>query len=390
MERAENTHEILSEDCRHERIFVQIRNLFKDDYPMKTMIVHTADAHLGIARYHKIDPENGLNIRLLDFCYAFREVIDFVVENKPELFLISGDLFDKVNPTNFIRKFVQKELFRVSDAKVDTFIIPGNHETPRTRGVANPLTLYTTIPHIFIGLQPFEKKKGTYRVCGVPYTEDPVAHIPPPENGCTNILMLHTTVEGAKLSSERYMSFDENAVLPSQIPAYTYIALGHIHAFQVLKDRFVYPGSLEKYDFSEIADEKGFVVYDDDIEFVKTTTREMHDFTVSCEGKMGSEITEAVLAKLEGIDETIVRCSLQGRISAADKRGINYQRIREKANMALHFVLKDTTITEKIPDFKEETLLFSPRRELKNYLELSDQSAAYDMGIEIIDEVVNE
>jgi len=110
------------------------------------MIVHTADSHLGLTRYYRIDPETGLNIRLMDFCHAFRNVVDFVVENKPELFLISGDLFDKVNPTNFIRKFVQEELFRVSEARVDTFIIPGNHETPRTRGVANPLTFTDIFP----------------------------------------------------------------------------------------------------------------------------------------------------------------------------------------------------------------------------------------------------
>ena len=393
MERAENTYEILKRDCPHEIesiLFVQIRNLFKDERPMEAMIVHTADAHLGITRYQKIDPEKGLNIRLLDFCYAFREVIDFVVENRPELFLISGDLFDKVNPTNFVRKFVQREFFRVSELKIDTFIIPGNHETPRTRGVANPLTLYTSIPHIFVGLTPFEKKKGKYRICGVPYTEDPISHIPPPEKGVTNILLLHTTIEGAKLSSERYMSFDETAVLPSHIPEYEYVALGHIHKFQVLKEKFVYPGSLERYDFSEIADTKGFVVYDGDVEFIETKTREMSDFTVPCENKTGAEITEEALALLKNIDDKIVRCTIEGTISAADKRGINYQKIREKAVTALHFVLRDGTVTEKIPDFKEENLLFSPKKELKNYLDTSDHSFAYDLGAEIIDEVLGQ
>jgi len=352
------------------------------------MIVHTADSHLGLTRYYRIDPETGLNIRLMDFCHAFRNVVDFVVENKPELFLISGDLFDKVNPTNFIRKFVQEELFRVSEARVDTFIIPGNHETPRTRGVANPLTLYRHIPHIFIGLKPFEKRIGDYRIYGVPYTENPEKYIRNPERGSKNILMLHTTVEGAKLSSERYMSFDESSILFSKIPDYDYIALGHVHKFQILREKFVYPGSLEKYDFSEINDDKGFVVVDGDIELIKTETREMMEFTVSCENKTGFDITKEVLERLEGIEDKIVRVSLEGKIHAADKKNINYQRIREKGNSALYFVLKDVMVTEKVPDFREEKFLFSPKKELKNYLEISNQEFAYDAGAEIIDEVL--
>lgn len=365
----------------------QFRNLFKDKPPKEDMIVHTADSHLGITRYFKIDPETGLNIRLLDFCYAFREVIDFVVENKPELFLISGDLFDKVNPTNFTRKFVQKEFFRVSELKVDTFIIPGNHETPRTRGVTNPLALYMSIPHIFVGLKPFEKKIGEYKIYGIPYTENPENHIKKPEKGYKNILMLHTTVEGSKLSSERYMSFDESSILPSQVPEYEYIALGHIHKFQILKERFVYPGSLERYDFSERDDDKGFVVIDEDIEFVKTTTREMINFDISCENKTGFEITEEALETLEEVDEKIIRDTLEGNLPAADKKNINYQKIREKANSALYFILKDMTTSEKIPDFREEKLLFSPKKELKNYLETSNQSFVYEAGTKIIDEV---
>ncbi len=353
------------------------------------MIVHTADSHLGLTRYYKVDPETGINIRLLDFCYAFREVIDFVVENNPELFIISGDVFDKVNPTNFVRKFVQKELYRVSEKKVDTFIIAGNHETPKTRGVTNPLTLYTSIPHIHIGLKPFEKKIGAYRIHGVPYTDHPEKHIKKPADGYRNILMLHTTVEGAKLSSERYMSFDESSILPSQVPGYEYVALGHIHKFQILKENLVYPGSLEKYDFAEIDDEKGFVVYDGDIEFIKTSTRDMIEVTVSCENKSGFKITEEALEKLEDIDDKIVRMVLEGEISAADKKDINYQKIRGKANDALYFTLKDTLSSQKIPDFKEEKLLFSPKKELKNYLETANQSSAYNAGKEIIDEVLD-
>jgi len=54
----------------------------------------------------------------------------------------------------------------------------------------------------------------------------------------------------------------EHALLLSNVahPAFDYIALGHIHRHQVLSDNppVVYAGSLERLDFSEEEDEKGF------------------------------------------------------------------------------------------------------------------------------------
>jgi len=81
------------------------------------------------------------------------------------------------------------------------------------------------------------------------------------------ILAAHVWVTAAKVGSESLMSIgQEPAVLLSNIalPAFDYVALGHIHKQQVLSENppVVYSGSLERVDFGEKDEEKGFYVVD--------------------------------------------------------------------------------------------------------------------------------
>ncbi|MFQ6087297.1 MAG: exonuclease SbcCD subunit D [Candidatus Methanofastidiosia archaeon] len=351
------------------------------------MFIHSADSHLGIQRYTKVNPKTGLNVRMMDFCNAFLELIEFTLEERCDFLLFCGDLFDSVNPTNYVRKFVQNQLFRLSERKINTFIIPGNHDTPRTKGVRNPLTLYSNIPHIFCGLKPFEKKIGMYRICGIPYTENPIKHVKKPLKGCFNILMLHTMIEGSTLGSERFMSFLESSIEPQRIPNYDYVALGHVHKHQVMRNK-AYPGSLERYDFNEISERKGFISYDEEIEFVEVKTRVMEDHELLCDGLDGFEITRKALGCLKDVDDKILRLTLKGEILKAKKKTLNYEMIRRSARNALSFTFRDQTFSKEIFEIKEGEILYPPEKELSRYLKASGEIKAFRTGLEIIKEVM--
>ena len=48
----------------------------------------------------------------------FSAVVDYAVKNKPDVFLIAGDVFDKILPTNSARVFLTQETKRLNDANV--------------------------------------------------------------------------------------------------------------------------------------------------------------------------------------------------------------------------------------------------------------------------------
>jgi exonuclease SbcD len=81
------------------------------------------------------------------------------------------------------------------------------------------------------------------------------------------ILAAHVSVGAAKAGSESMMAIGQEPVLLLSniaLPAFDYVALGHIHKRQVLTEKppVVYAGSLERIDFGEENDEKGFYVID--------------------------------------------------------------------------------------------------------------------------------
>ena len=82
------------------------------------------------------------------------------------------------------------------------------------------------------------------------------------------VIAAHLTVNGATVGTERSMMLGRDHVLMAGDlvrPQVDYVALGHIHKHQVLRTEapmMAYSGSLQRVDFSEEGDEKGFCVVD--------------------------------------------------------------------------------------------------------------------------------
>ncbi|MGW8318232.1 MAG: metallophosphoesterase family protein, partial [Candidatus Promineifilaceae bacterium] len=103
------------------------------------------------------------------------------------------------------------------------------------------------------------------------------------------VLAAHASVQGARYGSERAVMLGHELVLSGQVVGdrrIDYVALGHIHKHQSLNDGrqppIVYAGSIERIDFGEAREQKGFVLarvgrHKTDWRFVPLNTRRFLD-----------------------------------------------------------------------------------------------------------------
>ena len=69
-------------------------------------LIHIADTHLGLAAFNHLDPESGMNLREKQVYDNFLKAIDEIIQQKPDVLVHAGDLFDVIKPKT--RAFTQE------------------------------------------------------------------------------------------------------------------------------------------------------------------------------------------------------------------------------------------------------------------------------------------
>jgi exonuclease SbcD len=266
---------------------------------MTLRILHLADIHLGMENYGRVDPATGLSSRLGDFLNTLDIALDWALDNDVHLVLIAGDIFKNRDPTPTVQREFAKRIRKLSAADMPTFILVGNHDVPNALQRANTVEIYSTlaVPMVSVAQKPgmhiVETTAGKVQIVALPWlsrsylmSNSSFRNLTPDElnaamvelvesfidNSVDNldpalpsILTAHASVQGAVFSTERDIMLGQDVVLPKSIianPRFDYVAMGHIHKYQVLsqgRPPIVYPGSLERIDFGEQNDKKGFV-----------------------------------------------------------------------------------------------------------------------------------
>ncbi len=268
-------------------------------------IVHFADLHLGVERYGRLDPATGLSSRLTDFLAVLDELVDFALNSRVDLVLFCGDAYRTREPGQTQQREFARRIGRLAAGNIPVFLLVGNHDLPNAIGRATATEIFDTlaVKNVYVASKPdiyrIPTTSGVIQVAAVPWlrrsallsredtknlnieqvnrriqealTQVIASQAAALDPSLPAVLAAHVLVGDARVGrgSESLMAIgQEPAVLLSNIasPAYDYIALGHIHKRQVLSDSseegppVVYAGSLERIDFGEENDEKGFYV----------------------------------------------------------------------------------------------------------------------------------
>jgi exonuclease SbcD len=322
-------------------------------------IAHLADLHLGYRAYHRVNARGG-NVRESDVADAFRQAVNRLVELRPDLVLVAGDVFHTVRPSNtsIADAFRQFSLLANRLPDVPIVMIAGNHDSPRSADTGNILNLFREIDGVRVVCDECRSIRlpeiDTSILC-LPHVSLSTGEEVPmePDSGSRhNVLMLHGTIEGESADQKlRYISEYGGAVIPEGKidPAqWDYVALGHYHLCQDLAPNMWYSGGLERTSANIWfeRDEKGFLVYGTKTgraEFEPVNTRAMVDLPRIEAGGLGAEeLDETIRASVEripdGLAQKIVRLVIYD-VPRAVVRELNHKRIREWKAEAVHFHL---------------------------------------------------
>jgi exonuclease SbcD len=208
-------------------------------------LVHLADIHLGFRQYQRQTP-TGINQREADVAISLRRAIDKVIELKPELVLIAGDVFHAVRPSNPAILHAFQQFSRLMQALPDASVvmIAGNHDTPRTTETGSILRLFREI-----GITVVE---GEIRRVTIPEHDVSILAVPdlqkppfePDASAKYNILLAHVEVQGVLPRSARELDRRAEAVTEKDIDAerWDYVALGHYHVYRKIAPNAYYSG----------------------------------------------------------------------------------------------------------------------------------------------------
>ena len=384
-------------------------------------ILHFADLHLGVESYGHINPETGLSTRLEDFLKVLDQLVDYALENRIDLVLFCGDAYKSREPTQTQQREFAKRINRLSTNDIPIFLLIGNHDLPNAIGRATTTEIFDTlaVKNVYVSNRPelyhIPTKNGIVQIASLPWlrrsalltkeetknltfeqlnqrtqqvlTNIITANIPKLDPRLPSILAAHVWVSGAQVGSEKAMTIgQEHALLLSNVanPAFDYIALGHIHRHQVLSQNppVVYAGSLERIDFGEEEDDKGF--YSTEIKTDKETGKrqvsiEFHQvfgrrfLTINADMKPEdtdptSTVLKTITDQQDKIKDAIVR--LQISLPAECQGQLRDNEIRNALKEAHYFSI--------IKDIQRETRLrlgqwtaeeLTPVEALKKYLE---------------------
>ncbi len=265
-------------------------------------ILHLSDIHLGSGFSHgRTHSETGQNSRLEDFVNTLGCCIDRAIDEPVDLVLFGGDAFPDAIPAPYVKQAFAGQFRRLADAQIPTVLLVGNHDQHSQGQGGASLGIYRTlaVPGFIVGdrleTHRIATRNGTIQVITLPWLTRSALLTRPDTEGLSlgeinqllierltvaleaqirqldpdlpTVLLGHLMADKASLGAERFLAVGKGFNIPLSLltrPCFDYVALGHVHKHQNLNPNndppVIYPGSIERVDFSEEKEDKGYVL----------------------------------------------------------------------------------------------------------------------------------
>lgn len=332
--------------------------------PTMLTLLHLSDIHLGSGLSHgRINPETGLNTRLEDFIASLSRCVDRALAEPVDLVLFGGDAFPDATPPPLVQQALARQFCRLSAAGIPSVLLVGNHDQHAQGLGGASLSIYRTlgVPGVVVGdrleTHRLETRRGPVHIVTLPWLTRSTLLTRPETEGLSMaqvneilldrlrvalegeirgldpevpaVLLAHAMVDTAHYGGERFLSAGRGLTIPMALlarPCFDYVALGHVHRHQVLCDQplMIYPGSIERVDFSEESEEKGYVLVHlsrgaTTAEFCPLPVRPFLTIQVDLTQTETPQETLCHAIASAAIDDAVVRCLYRLRADQVDQ-----------------------------------------------------------------------
>ncbi|MEG0293043.1 exonuclease SbcCD subunit D [Enterococcus sp.] len=243
--------------------------------------LHTADWHIG-KKLHGYDLLENQKA-------AMEEILAIAKKEAVDAIIIAGDLYDRSVPGIESIELLNKQFIQMNlEAELPILAVSGNHDSATRLATGGPwykqrnFHLHTTLeealvpvefPEVQFFLLPYFEpiaarlyfEDDSLKTIGQAVARVVEAMASAFDPNKKQVLVSHFFVAGSlRTDSETSVEVGGLDAVPVDVfAAFDYVALGHLHSKNAIKEgKVLYSGSLLKYSLSEINDEKGVWLID--------------------------------------------------------------------------------------------------------------------------------
>ena len=214
--------------------------------------------------------------------------------------MFGGDAFPDATPAPYVHEAFASQFRRLADAKIPAILLVGNHDQHSQGNGGASLSIYRTlvVPGFIVGdtiaTHKIDTANGAVQVITLPWLNRSTLLTRPETEGLAlnevnemlidklqpvleaeirrldpelpTVLLAHLMADRASLGAEKFLAVGKGFTIPMSMlirDEFDYVALGHVHKHQNLNPSndppVVYPGSIERVDFGEEKEDKGYI-----------------------------------------------------------------------------------------------------------------------------------